>query len=132
MTGGMEKAACRAEDVDPEWWAHTPGLAVHICRSHCPVRAKCDAEAEGHQWSGLVIGGYLRTEGSTRSQVQPVEKTDGCPTCRPETVPKERARNTGELPTATCSVCGRSVKAYRNGKPIRHKNFVDGAWAWCA
>lgn len=131
MTEWMDKAACRAEDVDPEWWSDTPGLAVHICRKHCPVRAKCDAAARGLQWHGLVVGGYLRTETWGRSLVQPVEKTDGCPTCRPETAPKQRSLCRGELPTATCSACNRSVKAYRNGKPIRHKNFVDGVWVWC-
>lgn len=132
MTGWVDEAACREPGVDPEWWSDSPGLAKHICQTHCPVRAKCDRDAQGYQWSGLVIGGYLRTDGSTRSQVQPIEKTDGCPTCRPHAAPQQRARGPAELPTTTCPSCDRTVKTHLSGKPIRHKTVVQGSWVWCS
>lgn len=123
MTEWMEKSACRGEDVDPEWWADRPGLAVHICRCHCPVRYRCDAWAAGQMWRGLVVGGWLRTDGSGRSDVQPIERVDGCPTCRPNSAPPPPTRRGfEELAKVTCPRCGREVAGFPNGSPMTHKH----------
>lgn len=128
MTDWMEKAACRNEGVDPEWWSDTPGLAVHICRRHCPVRARCDQWAEGKTWHSMVIAGYLRTETWGRSLVQPTESRFGCQKCVPNSVPPPPTRRgfPDFLARVECQRCHRSIPTYPHGGLMRHKH--NGEW----
>lgn len=94
------RAACGHPEVDPEWWwpvEHTVAsgntrLAVHICRSDCPVRAQCHAPAvETPQRHPVVVGGrrYVADGGTGRGRVHAVPMTvsdtyTDCPYCTGE------------------------------------------------
>lgn len=78
-------AACRREEVQADWWtdqhatrSHTQcnhALASHICRHHCPVLERCQAQKDkwGTDWDGMVIAGKLwtRIAGKTIPAKQP-------------------------------------------------------------
>jgi hypothetical protein len=123
MTEWMEKAACRQPDVDPEWWNELPSLAVHLCRTHCPVRAKCDEWAHGKQWHGLVVGGWLRPDGfhGARAATQPAERTAGCPTCAPGQLAAAK-RGPKLAGFAPCPRCDRPTARFADGRLAAHNS----------
>lgn len=127
MSDWKLKAACTSPDVDPDWWSEKPGLAVHVCQRHCPVRAACDADAEGKVWRGLVVAGYARTETWGRALRQPVPDRSGCPWC--PTVPPPRVM-AGAGDVSACEGCGRMLGTLSGGRHPRH--FKPDMQTWCS
>lgn len=89
-----ELAACRpGGPVVADWWwpeqgalAATTVLALHICRTHCPVMARCHHLAEAKRpRHPVVVGGHRYTVTSGRPpRIAPMEVPavlDGCPYC---------------------------------------------------
>ncbi|RPJ30108.1 MAG: hypothetical protein EHM35_12905, partial [Planctomycetaceae bacterium] len=79
--------ACSGFGYDPEWWVHEHlgrckkdcphGLAVHICRYHCPLLGKCQEMAAEYPnaWPGMVVGGMIWAPSDSRvTQYQPKMK----------------------------------------------------------
>lgn len=83
------EAACRpGAGVPVDLWAAdndtARAVAVHVCRSHCPVRAECDAEAQLRAgtpagYRSMVVGGvaYDRRGRASQRRTGPCR----CPLC---------------------------------------------------
>lgn len=92
-----EDAACRiGAPVDPEWWwpdsspgstdDTTAGRALHICQTHCDVRAECRAEALANPPRHPVVLGGVRYVTAKPSGTKPAlygatPHPFGCPYC---------------------------------------------------
>lgn len=98
-THWADEAACNRINnraVDPEWFWPENGLlgqdgmrALHICLSHCPVRARCHAEAvDSPPPHPCIAGGrrYVMFSGRPVTRVSRDEPTTsyGCPYCAGE------------------------------------------------
>jgi hypothetical protein len=94
--GWREQATCRIggplEQPELFWPDKGEGngarLALHICRSHCPVRRECDKEEGPRVTHPCVVGGRRWTipNGGSGSQLIESRVTRpswiGCPLCR--------------------------------------------------
>lgn len=121
----INQGTCRAPDVDPDWWseAQHQGLARHICRSHCPVRAECAQWARTTSWHGNVVGGELRHKGGTPSTWQPVITRAGCPRCG---IPMATPTRKEMPPPRPCGECGRTVGCHPDGQLSPHHTAPQG------
>lgn len=96
-THWADRAACSRANgaVDPEWWWPPQGAsdadtlrALHICRTHCPVRHRCARDAvdnpprhpsvQGGRRYVLLSGGSGRV---AASKVVEQGSSHGCPYC---------------------------------------------------
>ena len=94
-THWSNNAACGTPLVDPDWWfpperswGSDAARALHICLSHCPVRAGCDRDAvENPQGHPCVRGGRRwvhRNADVVQSGMEKPTSTAGCPYCTGE------------------------------------------------
>lgn len=98
LTDWRERAACRlGTPTDPEWWWPNPrtpvahdtaaGRALHICQTHCDVRAECDADARVHPpRHPVVLGGVRYVSAKQPAGTRPAlygitPNRLGCPYC---------------------------------------------------
>jgi hypothetical protein len=114
----QERSGCGpGSGVDPDLFfpepADFPGAAraVHICWSHCEVRAECRRDAA--PVVPQVMGGirWTRISGSAKA-VRPAVRTvrpsaEGCTTCPPPTP--------GRLERGVCPSCGRTIAVQPGG-----------------
>lgn len=82
----MERAGCKSEDAELFFAdfgdTRKAERALHICRSHCPVRSECFAWFEQRATAWTVAGGehWIRRSG----MVVPFHRSStrkGCPIC---------------------------------------------------
>lgn len=76
----MRLSVCRAE---PDLWFSEPSrrLAIHICRTHCPVRDQCEADAERIPCTHGVQAGVVYDQFGEPMEQQPKPSNRSCPTC---------------------------------------------------
>ena len=68
----MKWAACTREMHHPNWWTgdeHFVGLALHVCRTQCPVRAQCLKWAMDNDETDNIYGGLTPAMRAKRAKV---------------------------------------------------------------
>ena len=67
----MARGACTQEVHHPNWWTgdeHFVGLALHVCRTQCPVRAQCLQWAMDNDERDNIYGGLTPAMRARRAQ----------------------------------------------------------------
>lgn len=81
-----DKAFCASGEVDPMFWLGEQtdyyALAVHFCRSHCPVYAFCRADAMARPYRGVVAGGIVWSDEDRSRPRRSFRRRFICEKCR--------------------------------------------------
>lgn len=57
-------------------------LAVHFCRSHCPVYLECRADAIAHPYRGVVAGGIVWADDESGRSRRSYRRRFTCEICQ--------------------------------------------------